>query len=282
MINGIVLVNKPVGISSNKIVNMVKYKLGAKKCGHLGTLDQEGAGLLPVTVGKATKIFDYFLNKDKTYETIFRFGIETDTLDASGKILNEDKNCDIKIQDVKNASKLLIGKYAQMPPQFSAKKVGGKIAYKEARQGRTLELKPKEIEIFDIKLLKQLDKNVFSFEITCSSGTYIRCVARDMAKILSTYGIMQCITRTRCGIFNLKDANTLDDIENGKINVIECEKVFDFENLIINELIFNKLQNGQKVNSDKKDGVYKLFYNENFLGLGEINSGKLQFKLRLF
>ena len=118
---GIVLVNKPRGISSNKVVNIVKFKLGAKKCGHLGTLDLEGEGLLPVTINNATKLFDFYLQKDKTYETEFVFGFETDTLDTSGKIVKE---CEVNFSDneLKMAVNSMIGKYMQMPPQYSAKK----------------------------------------------------------------------------------------------------------------------------------------------------------------
>lgn len=278
--NGIVLVNKPTGISSNAVVNIVKRVLGAQKCGHLGTLDLEGAGLLPVTVNKATRLFDYFLNKDKTYETIFIFGIETDTLDTSGKILKE-KECDIKKENIEVAIKQMIGKQSQMPPMYSAKKVGGQIAYKAARKGETLDLKPKEIEIFDFKLLEQLDKNVFKFEISCSSGTYIRSIARDLAGKMSTYGSMQCILRTRCGGFYLKDAYNLQDIKDGKFQMISCDKLFDNEKIALTNTEAEKLLNGQTLKAEKSDGVYKLFSNDTFLGLGEIANSLLKFKLRL-
>lgn len=279
--NGIVLVNKPVGISSNAVVNIVKRALGAKKCGHLGTLDLEGAGLLPVTVNNATRLFDYFLNKDKTYETVFVFGIETDTYDTSGKIVKQ-KECDIQTEDVEKAIKQMIGKYAQMPPMYSAKKVGGKVAYKEALKGVQLNLKPKEVEIYDFKLLEKLDKNTYKFEISCSSGTYIRSIAHDLAEKLSTYGSMQCILRTRCGGFHLKDAFDLQDIKEGKFKVIPCENVFDFESLALDKIQVSKLLNGQTLKIDKsQNGVFKLFDNDLFLGLGEIKDNDLRFKLRL-
>lgn len=279
--NGIVLVNKPVGISSNAVVNIVKRVFGAKKCGHLGTLDLEGAGLLPVTVNNATRLFDYFLNKDKTYETVFVFGIETDTYDTSGQILKQ-KECDIQVEEVERAIKTMIGKQLQMPPIYSAKKVGGKVAYKEARKGVVLELKPKEIEIFDFKVLEKLDKNVFRFEISCSSGTYIRSIAHDLAEKMSTYGSMQCILRTRCGGFFLKDAFDLDDIKSGKFNIIDCKDVFEYKSLYLDKKQTEKILNGQTIKIDSHEsGIFKLFDDNLFLGLGEIKDNNLRFKLRL-
>ena len=278
--SGIVLVNKPAGISSNAVVNIVKHALKAKKCGHLGTLDLEGEGLLPVTVNSATKLFDFFLNKDKTYETIFVFGFETDTLDTSGKIIKQ-KDCDISKEQVLIAIKSMIGKYLQMPPLYSAKKVGGKVAYKEARKGEVLELKPKEIEIYDFQLLEQLGKNIFKFSISCSSGTYIRSVCRDLAKKLSTYGSMQCILRTRCGGFLLKDAIALDDIKMGNIKIISSSQIFDYPVFRLTNIQSEKLLNGQHLKVDAKEGRYRLFNDDFFLGVGEVSNFYLKIKLRL-
>ena len=280
MESGIILVNKPKGISSNKVVNIVKHKLKAKKCGHLGTLDLEGEGLLPVTVNKGTKLFDFFLQKDKTYEANFVFGLETDTLDTSGKVVKE-KEANFTFKELEEAVKNMVGKYNQMPPLYSAKKVNGKVGYKEARNGGTLDLSPKEVEIYDFKILRQIEKNVYRFEITCSSGTYIRSIARDLAYHLGTYGSMQCILRTRCGIFSLKDAYTLDEIEKGDFKIIPCDSVFNLPKITLNEKENFKILNGQVLDYGKKDGEYKLYFDKKFLGLGEVKSGKLKMKLNL-
>ena len=280
MESGIILVNKPKGISSNKVVNIVKHKLKAKKCGHLGTLDLEGEGLLPVTVNKGTKLFDFFLQKDKTYEANFVFGLETDTLDTSGKVVKE-KEANFTFKELEEAVKKMIGKYDQMPPLYSAKKVNGKVGYKEARNGGTLDLSPKEVEIYDFKILRQIEKNVYRFEITCSSGTYIRSIARDLAYHLGTYGSMQCILRTRCGMFSLKDAYTLDEIEKGDFKIIPCDSVFNLPKITLNEKENFKILNGQVLDYGKKDGEYKLYFDKKFLGLGEVKSGKLKMKLNL-
>ena len=280
MESGIVLVNKPKGISSNKVVNIVKHALKAKKCGHLGTLDLEGEGLLPVTVNKGTKLFDFFLQKDKSYEANFVFGIETDTLDTSGKVMKV-KEVNFTYSELENAVKGMIGKYAQMPPLYSAKKVNGKVGYKEARKGGTLNLSPKEVEIYDFKILGEVEKNIYRFEITCSSGTYIRSIARDLAYHLGTYGSMQCILRTRCGVFCLKDAYSLDEIESGNFKVIPCDSVFNLPKISLSEKENFKILNGQILDISEKDGEYKLYFGEKFLGVGEVKSGKLKMKLNL-
>lgn len=279
MKSGIVLVNKPTGVSSNKVVNIVKFSLKAKKCGHLGTLDLEGEGLLPVTVNNATRLFDYFLNKTKTYETIFVFGFETDTLDTSGQVVKQ-KECHIKKSDVEKAINSMIGKYDQMPPLYSAKKVNGKVAYKEARRGNSVELKTKQIEIYDFKLLEQCAENVFKFSITCSSGTYIRSICRDLAEKLSTYGSMQCILRTRCGEFDIKDSYSLEDIKNGNFKMISCENVFNYDSLNLKNDVVLKLLNGIQIKTDRVDGKYKIYDELHFIGIGEIRDSILKLIMR--
>ncbi len=279
--SGIVLVHKPVGMSSNKAVNIVKFALGAKKCGHLGTLDLEGEGLLPVTVNNATKLFDYFLKKDKTYQTVFVFGFETDTLDTSGQIVKQ-KECDVTQEQVESACRQLLGKYMQMPPQYSAKKVGGQSAYKSARNGEYVELSPKEVEIYDFTLLEKVSKNTFRFSVSCSSGTYIRSLCRDLAEKIGVYGSMQCIIRTKCGGFKLKDAYSIEQIQSGDFCMLSAESVFNYPNFSLTLSQCEKLYNGQKLAVNKENGDYKLFNGEDFIGVGEVFDGLLTFKLRLF
>ena len=278
-INGIVLVNKDRGKSSNSVVNKVKHILQADKAGHLGTLDVLGEGLLPVTLGKATKLFDYYLTKDKIYRTIFKFGETTATLDLEGEVTNRDDKV-VSPEDILKVLPKFVGKQLQMPPLYSAKKINGKKAYELAREGSNdVVLKPKEIEIYSINLIKQLEKNTFLFEIHCSSGTYIRSVCRDLATALSTYGVMQYIQRTRCGDIDLKDAYTINEIENGKFKIIELDSLFDYDKLTLDERQASKLLNGVKIRYSK-DGVYRA-YCEQFLGLVTVKDGLMSFKLRL-
>ena len=280
MQNGIILLNKPAGISSNSAVNKVKYMLKANKAGHLGTLDVLGEGLLPITINKATKLFDYFLKKDKTYITIFKFGQTSPTLDMEGPLSEEDANLDLQEKDIEQILSKFIGRQNQMPPSYSAKKINGKKAYQLARAGMETNLKPKQIEIYDIKLLKKTAKNTFEFEIDCSSGTFIRAICRDMAKELSTYGVMQRIIRTRCGCFSLKDAVTLKDIEQGNFSVISPEVLFEQPRLDLNQMQFEALQNGRNLQTD--EGQFKIFFIKQFLGLGQCEKGKFKMLIRLF
>lgn len=278
-INGIILVNKERGVSSNSVVNKVKYLLQANKAGHLGTLDVLGEGLLPVTLGKGTKLFDYYLTKDKEYRTIFKFGETTATLDLEGEIIKRDDK-DISTQEVEKVIPKLIGKQLQMPPLYSAKKINGKKAYELARKGNEVALKPKAIEIYSIKLIEKLEKNTFLFNIHCSSGTYIRSICRDMADLLSTYGVMQYIQRTKCGDFDIKNSYSIKDIEEGKYKIIALDKLFGYKEIILNDPQTKQLLNGVNI-AFQNDGVYKVFNNKQFLGIAEVSNGLMRFKLRL-
>lgn len=278
--NGIILVNKKSGVSSNKVVNKVKYCLKAKKAGHLGTLDVLGEGLLPVTINKGTKVFDYFLSKDKEYNTIFKFGQTTDTLDNEGEITEQDDKI-ITIDMLEKVLPSFIGKQNQMPPIYSAKKIGGKTAYSLARAGHEVLLSPKEIEVYNIVCLKQLEENTFLLKVHCSSGTYIRSLARDIATALGTYGVMQYIQRTRCGVFGLKDAFTVEDIESGNYKVIPLDDLFDdLDKIYLSDEETFKILNGVAVKVSK-NGKFRIYGNNEFLGIGEAENDMLRFSLRL-
>lgn len=280
MINGVLLLDKPKGISSNSAANIVKKCVGATKAGHLGTLDVEGRGLLPITLGKSTKLFDYFLNKDKVYQTTFKFGIETTTLDLEGEITRRDDKI-IAVEDILRVIPKLIGKQSQMPPQYSAKKINGRKAYDIARSGEKANLSPKLIEIFDIKLLSQEGANEFTFLVHCSSGTYIRSLARDMAKELSTCAIMSDIIRTRCGSLHLEDAFSLDEIKQGKFEIIPPFKLFNLNKILLSDEESVKVLNGVFIRRQENDGEYLIFNKENFIGVGKIQTGVLKITLRL-
>ncbi len=218
--NAIINFNKPTGMSSFLAVKKVAKALGVKKAGHMGTLDPYGTGVLLIGVNKGTKLFDEYLKKIKTYIAVFHFGYETNTLDSEGEIINEN-NIIVTKNEIESVLVGFIGKQNQIPPQFSAKKIGGRKACDVARAGGSVELKPKEINIYNIKLLREFGENNFQFEISCSAGTYIRSICRDLAYKLSTYGTMLSIIRTKCGVFSIENSCTLDDITFGKINYLE-------------------------------------------------------------
>ena len=279
-INGIILINKERGISSNSVVNKVKHLLGADKAGHLGTLDVLGEGLLPVTLGKGTKLFDYFLNKDKVYRTVFKFGYTTTTLDLEGEVTNKNDKA-VTLDELNQVLCNFIGKQNQMPPIYSAKKINGKKAYQLARSGAIeINLKPKEIEVYSIDVTKQLDFNTYELNIHCSSGTYIRSLCRDIANSLSTYGVMLSIQRTKCGNFSIDNAYTLDDIKNGKFQIISLDSIFDYSSVNLSQSQSERLLNGVLISFIGKDGLYKAYLNDEFLGITEVKDNFMKFKLR--
>ena len=280
-INGIILINKERGISSNSVVNKVKHLLGADKAGHLGTLDVLGEGLLPVTLGKGTKLFDYFLNKDKVYRTVFKFGYTTTTLDLEGEVTNKNDKA-VTLDELNQVLCNFIGKQNQMPPIYSAKKINGKKAYQLARSGAIeINLKPKEIEVYSIDVTKQLDFNTYELNIHCTSGTYIRSLCRDIANSLSTYGVMLSIQRTKCGNFSIDNAYTLDDIKNGKFQIISLDSIFDYSSVNLSKSQSERLLNGVLISFIGKDGLYKAYLNDEFLGITEVKDNFMKFKLRL-
>lgn len=301
--DGIVVLNKPAGISSNTAANIVKKALGAKKAGHLGTLDVLGDGVLPVTLGKATRLFDFYLTKRKTYRAVFVFGFETETLDAEGKIV-ETRKSNVSKEQIESAIKNFIGEISQIPPQFSALKVNGKTAYELARNGENVSLKQREVEIFSFKLLSdvsqekrdelkarfqsfhcqsEIDKlgidyvfenQLFEFEIECSAGTYIRSLCRDLAHNTATCGTMLCITRTKCGKFELKNSFTLEQIKSGNYKLLKPFDVVDLPVLEISKEDGKAILDGKKVcilpiRKDK----FKLICDNKFLGIANNFSG---------
>ena len=300
--NGIIVVDKPAGLSSNTVVGIVIRAVGAKKAGHLGTLDVLGDGVLPVTIGKATRLFDFFLSKSKTYVATFVFGFETETLDAEGRIVKTCKR-GVELDDIQDALCKFVGKQLQLPPQFSSKKIGGKSAYLLARKGEEVLLKEKEIEIFSFKFLGEAREEerkillerfskfhsddelkklnllpIYKFEISCSAGTYIRSLCRDFAQHLGTCGTMLSITRTRCGVFDLSGASSLEDVKNGNYVLVKPEEAVDLPSIEISSEQKRDLLNGKIVTIEKPSGQFKLFCGGDFLGIVEVNNFKLKIK----
>lgn len=247
---GFLNINKPSGITSNAVVQKVKKKFHIKKIGHLGTLDPMASGVLPLAIGKATRLFDYSLKKDKGYIATFEFGYLTDTLDATGKVID---TTDVipSIDAIRRVTQTMLGVQAQIPPNYSAKNINGKRAYDLARTGVEFELKPKEIKIHKFELIKQIDDRTFVFNIECSSGTYIRSIGRDLGQKLGSMATMTALQRTMAGAFNLSTATDLDDLlamESVDGVLISPDEVFKTLDIIVvtgNE--FERLKNGIKL-----------------------------------
>ncbi|MCQ2556296.1 MAG: tRNA pseudouridine(55) synthase TruB, partial [Clostridia bacterium] len=185
---GILPINKPIGWTSFDVCNKLKHLLKTPKIGHLGTLDPMASGVLLVTVGKATKLFDLFQEKHKTYLAKFKFGYLTDSLDATGNILKENGLIPTE-EEILSVLPKFVGEINQIPPQFSAKSINGKRAYDLARDGKTVDLKPCKVTIYNIKLLNYANAEL-TLQIECGSGTYIRSIGRDIATELDTFGTM--------------------------------------------------------------------------------------------
>lgn len=224
--SGLILVNKPTGITSFKLVHIIKKKLNVKKAGHCGTLDPLASGLMIILVGKYTKFQDKFMKQDKVYRATIKFGIKTDSGDLDGKIISKSDFSHVTKELTEQACKSFIGKINQIPPMYSALKINGQKLYELARKGITVERKAREITIYSIDLT-DYQKDNFSIRVKCSSGTYIRTLSEDIGTKLKTDTVVTNLIREEIGNFKLSDALNIDDI---KENDNSCLKQVDFLN----------------------------------------------------
>lgn len=222
--SGLILVNKPVGITSFKLVHIVKKKLKVKKAGHCGTLDPLASGLMIVLVGKYTKLQDKFMKQDKVYYATVKLGLKTDSGDLDGKIISQSDYSHVTKDLIEQTCKSFTGKIEQVPPMYSALKVNGQKLYELARKGITVERKAREITVYNIDLT-DYQKDNFSIRVKCSSGTYIRTLAEDIGTKLNTDTVLINLVREEIGKYKLTDAINIDDI---KENDNSCLKQIDF------------------------------------------------------
>lgn len=252
------------------------------KVGHMGTLDPMATGVLPVAIGKATRLFDFLSEKRKTYLAEFVFGSTTDTLDAWG--VETDSGGKIPTKDeIQAILPTLIGEIDQIPPTYSAKSIDGKRAYEYARKGVILELPAKRVNIFDIKLVGG-EGNRFKFEIVCGAGTYIRAIARDIASSLGTYGYMSALTRTSSGLFNLDNSVDIKEFEQNPFDhLVTMEKALSFLPFFEIPVEYRKkVLNGIKLHFDNlPEGDFVATVDGNVIGIAEEVNGNLSIKLRL-
>lgn len=211
--DGIVNVYKECGFTSHDVVAKLRGIFHMKKIGHTGTLDPDAMGVLPVCVGKATKVCSLLTDQDKTYQAGVRLGVSTDTQDLTGTIINTCQ-VDVTEEQIREVLDKFVGEIQQIPPMYSAVKVNGKRMYELARQGKEVERKPRKITIHNIQIESMdLLKNEFSIEVTCSKGTYIRTLCHDIGEQLGCGAAMKSLVRTRVGNFLLEEAQTLAEIE---------------------------------------------------------------------
>lgn len=279
--DGVLIINKPKGFTSHDVVNILRKALNTKKIGHTGTLDPNATGVLPILIGKATKISKYLIEHNKTYIATISLGEKTDTGDDQGNIIEKDLNFqNISCKQIGDVLKTFIGKQKQIPPIYSAIKINGKKAYEYARKGQTVELEPRNIEIYSIDLIK-IENNEITFEVSCSKGTYIRTLCEDIAKKLGTIGYMKELTRTNVNEFKLGNAVTIDEIKENSLivkeKVINIEKIFkDKPELKLNDRKKELFLNGVRLTFEEPNDIYRIYNNNEFIGLGIVQDNLLK------
>lgn len=289
--DGIILINKEKGCTSHDVVNKVKHIFN-EKVGHTGTLDPNATGLLPILIGKGTKLSQYLINHDKEYEVTLKLGQKTDTADSEGNILEEQfvEKCILEKANIVNVLNSFIGVQMQYPPMYSAIKVNGKKLYEYARKNIKVDIEPRKIEIYDISL-NNIDENenIIEFTVKCSKGTYIRSLCENIAEKLGTIGYMKELNRTKVGIFDIKDSIKIDELEQNKNNeeflkryLISIEDLFiklygENNKIVLNEKKLSLFFNGVRLSHNLQDGQYRI-YNEDgeFVGTGSVRKKLLK------
>lgn len=278
--DGILVVNKPSDCTSHDVVSKIRRTYNIKKVGHTGTLDPLATGVLPILIGKGTKLSKYLINHDKEYISTIKLGIKTDTGDLEGKIIETKKILNVSKEEIEGVLNSFVGKSIQTPPIYSAIKINGKKLYEYARSGQEVEIPKRNIQIYKIELLeKTLDE--IKFKVMCSKGTYIRSLCEDIAQKLNNIGTMSQLQRTMCGRFKLSDSINMNELQN--INLVKS-KIITAEELFADKLKIKlknedilKLINGVKLYTKNSNDIYKI-YNENdeFIGLGQVIDNMLK------
>ena len=280
--DGIIIINKQKDYTSNDVVQIVK-KIFKQKVGHTGTLDPMATGVLPVLVGKGTLLSKYLINHDKIYTATLKIGMKTDTGDITGNVI-EQKECDAQIlmneEKINKALNSFVGKQKQIPPMYSAIKVNGKKLYEYARSGQNVEIAPRKIEIYNMKLISiSKEQKEITFRVSCSKGTYIKTLCEKIAETLGNIGTMSKLNREQVGEFKIEDSITLEDLESSKnFNVISIENFFkDKKEIILSPRSFIGFINGMKLLTDEPNDVYRIYdINKKFVGIGLVKSGILK------
>lgn len=283
-LDGIINVYKEAGFTSHDVVAKLRGILKQKKIGHTGTLDPEATGVLPVCCGKATKVCELLTDKDKSYRAVCRLGVETDTQDMTGTVLNECDTDMITEEQIKECVSSFVGETEQIPPMYSALKINGKKLYELAREGKTVERKPRKITISDIDIVDiNLEEKIFTMDVTCSKGTYIRTLCHDIGEKLGICATMEKLVRTRVSVFKIEDALTLNDIEIlskekpeiFREKVYSVDSLFDYSKVNVAGDGIRYLQNGNTLKAkDFKQDVSGIKQDEKILVYDENNNFK--------
>ena len=281
---GILIVNKPKGFTSQDVVSKVKKILNMKKAGHTGTLDPLATGVLPILIGNYTKLSKYLIEHDKVYQAKIKLGEKRTTGDLEGSSIEISS---VKVTDemkIKEVLKSMLGKQKQIPPMYSAIKVNGRKLYEYARRGETVVVPARDIEIYQLELIEfQEQEQIIGIQASCSKGTYIRTLCEDIATKLGTVGFMLDLKRIQVDQFKIEEAITLEELEKQKEHIekylIKMETVF--QNLPKIHLPVNQknlLLNGGRLKGfdSLKNGIYNIDIEGNYIGLGSVENGILK------
>ncbi len=276
---GFINVIKPEGMSSAYAVGAVKKKFNCP-CGHMGTLDPMASGVLPVGLGKTSRLFDYLLDKSKTYIAVFRFGLSTDTLDITGEVTARTDKIPTQTE-IEDNLKYFIGDIFQIPPKYSAKCIDGKRGYQLARKGVEFTLEAKKVTVTEFRILEQISDTDYKFIIKCKGGTYIRSLARDLAEKCNSLAVMTKLTRSESGVFNLENGVTVDELNastNPEKYLIPSDSAVNYEKVVLTNEQATRILNGLFDKYDLNDGIYCVYNQTEFWGIGVVTDGILKIK----
>ena len=283
-VHGILLLNKRLGVSSNRALQEVKRLFNANKAGHTGSLDPMATGLLPLCFGEATKVSALMLDDDKRYQVVVKLGVMTDTGDSEGAIVKEKPVPELTGDQIELCLQSFTGEIDQIPPMYSALKHQGRKLYELAREGKTVERKARRITIYEIKLLNSTSDTI-ELDVYCSKGTYIRSLAEDISDKLGTVGTVIALHRSQAGQFKIEDAYSIENLQEMDLSgltecLVEVDKPLDRLPVIeLSEIQAALIRNGQQIETKKIENIHGMvrMYNEQvFLGLGEmLLNGKL-------
>lgn len=280
--NGILNIFKPKGMSSFDVVRVVKKVAKTGKVGHTGTLDPEATGVLPVCIGRATKIIDYIMDSEKVYEVTFKLGIRTTTYDLEGEVLEEKDTSHLSDDNILAVIKEFIGEYSQVPPMYSALKQNGVRLYELARKGIEVEREGRLINIYNIEHIK-INNPYVSMKVTCSKGTYIRSLCYDIGEKLGVFATMTELNRSKTSVFEQSKSININDLteENIEHYIVTMEDALSkYEAITVHGKYVKLLVNGVRVADNRftkdkiiNDRLYRVYdENNNFIGLGERNN----------
>jgi len=282
-VHGIILLDKRLGVSSNKALQEVRRLFNANKAGHTGSLDPLATGLLPLCFGEATKVSALMLDDDKRYQVTMKLGVMTDTGDAEGQVIETKPVPELSIDQIQCSLEKFIGLQAQVPPMYSALKLNGKKLYELAREGITVERAPRQITIYELHLL-DATFDTLTLDVACSKGTYIRSLAEDIGHDLGCGATVTALRRTQAGQFLLANAKTIEQLsaltyDELQANLMACDKPLEkLPALHLSEQQAKAISYGQDIDieSQKSESDYRLYADGLFLGLGEYGiNGKL-------